>query len=107
MVLGREGEDDYIFSILTGYFDPPEDVEIQEGMAYNPYFPGGVIGMPQQLFLDSVEYEDGEVVRVERGCGLCLWWGCGLCLWLSDARHSCHCQSDGEGCHHLPQMGQR
>lgn len=60
VVLGREGEDDYVFSILTGYFDPPEGVEVREGMAYNPYFPGGVIGMPQQLFLDSVEYEDGE-----------------------------------------------
>ena len=61
MVLGREGEDNYIFSILTGYFDPPEGVEeVQEGMAYNPYFAGGVIGMPQQLFLDSVEYEDGK-----------------------------------------------
>jgi ubiquinol-cytochrome c reductase cytochrome c1 subunit len=61
VVLGREGEDNYIFSILTGYFDPPEGVEeVQEGMAYNPYFAGGVIGMPQQLFLDSVEYEDGK-----------------------------------------------
>ena len=28
-------------------------------MAYNPYFPGGSIAMPQQLFPDSVEYEDG------------------------------------------------
>ncbi len=31
-----------------------------EGMAYNPYFPGGNISMPQQLFQDSVEYEDGR-----------------------------------------------
>ena len=62
VVLGREGEDDYIFSILTGYFDPPEGVEVREGMAYNPYFPGGVIAMPQQLFLDSVEYEDGKKI---------------------------------------------
>ena len=60
VVLGREGEEDYVFSLLTGYFDPPEGVEVREGMAYNPYFPGGVIAMPQQLFLDSVEYEDGE-----------------------------------------------
>ena len=62
VVLGREGTDDYLFSILTGYFDPPEGVEIREGTAYNPYFPGGVLGMPQQLFLDSVEYEDGKNV---------------------------------------------
>lgn len=63
VVLGREGEDDYVFSILTGYFDPPEGVEVREGMAYNPYFPGGVIGMPQQLFLDSVEYDDGKTAQ--------------------------------------------
>ena len=70
-MLGREGEDDYIFSILTGYCDPPAGVEVTEGMAYNPYFPGGVIGMPQQLFLDSVEYSDGESVSTERGECVC------------------------------------
>lgn len=66
VVLGREGTDDYLFSILTGYFDPPEGVEIREGTAYNPYFPGGVLGMPQQLFLDSVEYEDGIPATVSQ-----------------------------------------
>ena len=29
-------------------------------MAYNPYFPGQSIAMPQQLFPESVEYEDGQ-----------------------------------------------
>ncbi len=51
---------DYIFSILTCYCDPPAGIELEEGMAYNPYFPGGAIGMPQQLFPDCVEYDDGE-----------------------------------------------
>ena len=52
---------DYIFSLLTGYFDPPAGTpELGEGMAYNPYFPGGAIGMPQQLYPDGVEYDDGE-----------------------------------------------
>ena len=52
---------DYIFSLLTGYCDPPAGVEeMTEGMAYNPYFPGQAIAMPQQLFPDSVEYDDGE-----------------------------------------------
>ena len=50
---------DYIFSLLTGYWDPPAGVELREGMEYNPYFPGQAIAMPQQLFPDSVEYEDG------------------------------------------------
>ena len=56
---------DYIFSILTGYSDPPAGVEVGEGMAYNPYFPGGAIAMPQQLFPDSVEYDDGEEKAIE------------------------------------------
>ncbi|KAG5221001.1 cytochrome c1, component of the mitochondrial respiratory chain [Salix suchowensis] len=34
---------DYVFSLLTGYIDPPAGVEIREGMNYNPYFPGGAI----------------------------------------------------------------
>ena len=50
---------DYLFSLLTGYWDPPAGVELREGMEYNPYFPGQAIAMPQQLFPDSVEYEDG------------------------------------------------
>ncbi len=48
-----------MFSILTGYWDAPAGVEVQEGLTYHPYFPGEAIGMPQQLFQDSVEYEDG------------------------------------------------
>ena len=59
IVNARHGEEDYIFSILTGYCDPPEGVELREGLYYNPYFPGGAIGMAQQLYTDGVEYEDG------------------------------------------------
>lgn len=56
----RAHTQDYLFQILTGYCDPPAGIEVGEGMAYNPYFPGGAIAMPQQLFQDSVEYDDGE-----------------------------------------------
>ena len=43
-----------------------------EGMAYNPYFPGGAIAMPQQLFPDGVEYDDGMslVLNVDDVCSL-------------------------------------
>ena len=63
---------DYIFSLLTGYFDPPEGTpELGEGMAYNPYFPGGAIAMPQQLFPDGVEYDDGKrETTLNDGCVL-------------------------------------
>jgi cytochrome c1 len=50
---------DYLFSLLTGYVDPPAGVEIREGMNYNPYFPGGAISMPRVLFDGLVEYDDG------------------------------------------------
>ena len=66
MAWAREGGDDYIFHLLTGFlnhlihpffhsysygFDTPEGIQVDEGKAYNPYFPnGGVLAMPQQLF---------------------------------------------------------
>lgn len=62
IILARHGEEDYVFSLLTGYCDPPAGVELREGLTYNPYFPGGAIGMPQQLFNEGVEYEDGMLV---------------------------------------------
>lgn len=56
----RHGGEDYLFALLTGYREPPEGVELRKGLYYNPYFPGGAIGMPQQITDDDgVEYEDG------------------------------------------------
>jgi ubiquinol-cytochrome c reductase cytochrome c1 subunit len=48
-----------VFSLLTGYMDPPAGVEIREDMNYNPYFPGGAISMARVLWDNLVEYEDG------------------------------------------------
>lgn len=59
LVKARHGGADYIFSLLTGYIDPPAGVEIREGMNYNPYFPGGAISMARVLFDGLVEYDDG------------------------------------------------
>ncbi|KAJ1960128.1 cytochrome c1 [Dipsacomyces acuminosporus] len=55
----RHGGVDYIYSLLTGYCDPPAGVEVREGLNYNPYFPGGAIAMAQNIFDGVVEYEDG------------------------------------------------
>ena len=49
-----------MFSLLTGYIDPPAGVEIREGMNYNPFFPGGAISMARVLYDGLVEYEDGQ-----------------------------------------------
>jgi len=51
---------DYIFALLISYRDPPAGIECRDGLYYNPYFPGGLIGMPPPLHSDGlVEYEDG------------------------------------------------
>jgi ubiquinol-cytochrome c reductase cytochrome c1 subunit len=59
MAKARHGGVDYIFSLLTGYIDPPAGVELRDGMNYNPYFPGGAISMARVLFDGVVEYDDG------------------------------------------------
>jgi len=59
IVKARHGGADYIFSLLTGYIDPPAGVHIGEGLNYNPYFPGGAIAMARVLFDGVVEFPDG------------------------------------------------
>jgi len=59
IVKARHGAADYIYSLLTGYVDPPAGVHIREGLNYNPYFPGGAIAMARVLFDGLVEYPDG------------------------------------------------
>lgn len=59
MTKARHAGPDYVFALLTGYCDAPEGVVLREGLYYNPYFPGGAIGMPKQLEDGAVDYEDG------------------------------------------------
>ncbi|KAF9155302.1 cytochrome c1 [Actinomortierella ambigua] len=59
MIKARHGGADYVYSLLTGYQDPPAGIEIREGLNFNPYFPGGAIGMARVLYDGLVEYEDG------------------------------------------------
>ncbi|KAG8946084.1 cytochrome c1 [Tulasnella sp. 424] len=59
IVKARHGAADYIYSLLTGYIDPPAGVHVREGLNYNPYFPGGAIAMARVLFDGLVEYPDG------------------------------------------------
>ncbi|KAL2609723.1 hypothetical protein R1flu_028296 [Riccia fluitans] len=55
----RHNGQNYVFSLLTGYREPPAGVSVREGLHYNPYFPGGAIAMPKMLMDGGVEYEDG------------------------------------------------
>jgi ubiquinol-cytochrome c reductase cytochrome c1 subunit len=66
MVEAREGHEDYIYSLLTGYQDPPADVEMAAGKSYNVYFSGHQIGMPAPLSEGLVDYPDGTDATVEQ-----------------------------------------
>lgn len=58
---------DYVLAVLSGYDEtPPADVEVPDGLSYNPFFKGRFIGMPAPLFEDSVEYTDGTAATVEQ-----------------------------------------
>lgn len=59
MAKARHDGANYIFALLTGYRDAPFGVQVGDGQYYNPYFPGGKIGMARQLFDGGVEYDDG------------------------------------------------
>ena len=59
IVKARNGYEDYVFSLLTGYKDAPAGVTVPDGMHYNPYFAGGQIGMAQNIYDEVVDYDDG------------------------------------------------
>ncbi|EWY41148.1 cytochrome C [Skermanella stibiiresistens SB22] len=58
MAKAREHGEDYLYALLTGFEEPPEGVTVPDGMYYNKYFPGHLIGMPPILQDDSVTYAD-------------------------------------------------
>lgn len=59
ITLARNDHEDYVFSLLTGYCDPPAGIKIGENQYYNPYFNGGAIGMAPPLYNEAIEYSDG------------------------------------------------
>ena len=61
----RKGGANYIYNLLLGY-EESTDQEVGEGMYYNKWIPGNQIAMPQVLYDDSVEYDDGTVTTKEQ-----------------------------------------
>ncbi|XP_063306290.1 cytochrome c1, heme protein, mitochondrial [Pelobates fuscus] len=59
IVNARHGGEDYVFSLLTGYCDPPAGVPLREDLHYNPYFVGQLIGMAPPIYNEVLEYDDG------------------------------------------------
>ena len=66
LVKARKGGADYIYSILLGYEDPPEDIKLDDGVYYNKYMYGKKIKMSAPLSDDIVEYSDGTKVTTEQ-----------------------------------------
>jgi cytochrome c1 len=67
IIKAREGGADYIHGLLTGYEEePPEGVELADGMYYNHYFPGHQVAMPPPLDDDYLEYADGTPATLDQ-----------------------------------------
>ena len=56
----------YLYALMTGYVEPPEDFDSSSGMSYNPYFSNSSIAMPPPLFDGRLEYADGTEATVEQ-----------------------------------------
>jgi len=77
VIKAREQHDNYIFSLLTGYRDPPAGVTLRQGLYYNPYFPGGAIAMAPPLSNNQVEADDGtenNISQMAKDCTTFLAW---------------------------------
>ncbi|HYG90765.1 MAG TPA: cytochrome c1 [Azospirillum sp.] len=62
----RMGGEDYLYAFLTGFEEPPADVNLMPGMNYNKYFPGHQVGMPNILQDEGVQYADGTKATVQQ-----------------------------------------
>ena len=71
IVKARAGHDDYIYSLLTGYQNPPADLPASlqpgPGLNYNPYFHSLNIAMANPLVSDGqVTYDDGTASTTDQ-----------------------------------------
>jgi len=78
----RHGGAHYIYSLLSGYVDPPAGLTVSPGQHYNPYFTGdltsswsgphdqvpkgGVLAMPPPLAPGKVTFDDGSPSTVDQ-----------------------------------------
>jgi cytochrome c1 len=67
IVKAREGHEDYVYSILTGFgLQQPANERMPPGLYYNPYFPRHLIAMPPPLTNGSVTFADGTPNTVDQ-----------------------------------------
>ena len=71
----------YVYSLLSGYVNPPAGLTVPAGQYYNPYFPGdlaaywtgkghapkgGLLAMPPQLADNKVTFDDGTRSTIDQ-----------------------------------------
>jgi len=66
IVKARMNGPDYVYSLLTGFKEPPAGISLREGTHYNPYFIGGILGMAPPLQNDLIEYSDGTKATISQ-----------------------------------------
>lgn len=66
VIKARAGGVDYVYGLLTGYADAPQDVHLEVGQFYNKYFPGHILSMPPPLGDGQVTYADGTQATVNQ-----------------------------------------
>lgn len=59
IVKARARREDYVFSLLVGYTEPPAGLYLGISEFYNPYFPGGKIAMAPPLVNEMIDYNNG------------------------------------------------
>ena len=65
IVKARNYGSKYVYSLLMGYKDIPDNFDSLNGY-YNKFYPGHIIAMPQPLYGDDVEYLDGTISSLEQ-----------------------------------------
>ncbi len=67
IVKARHDGPNYVYSLITGFVDAPEEFPLAAGKNYNPYFEGRQISMAAPLVEDGqVEYRDGTYATKEQ-----------------------------------------
>lgn len=66
IVKARIGGPDYLYSLVTGYDDPPATMQMMPGMNYNKMFAGQQIAMAPPLAAGQVTYADGTEATLDR-----------------------------------------
>jgi len=66
LVKARPDGADYIYSVLMGYEESPEGINLDDGVYYNKYMIGNKIKMASPLSDGIVEYTDGSEATVDQ-----------------------------------------